>query len=157
MADYTSLEALFMDLQKKINESLVDEVKDVAIETLESEEQNSVYGAYNNPDMQYKRRYSNDGLLDERNIDAKLIADGVLRIQNNAPVNEEYNLGQSDMSLAEMIVKGIGYDYPLNGNRDYPYSQPRDFISATEEDLRQTNAHISAMINGLRKRGFEVK
>ena len=157
MADFNSYESLFAAIQVAVNDTLGDEVAETAVEVLETEEQNTVYGAYNNPDMQYKRRLADGGLLDRSNISAHLISDGVLQIQNNTPVNEEYNLGNNDMSLAEMIVEGTGYDYPLNGNRDYPYAQPRDFIGATEDDLVKTGAHIDAMKRGLRNRGFEVK
>lgn len=151
MADYTSLEALFKDLQKKINESLVDDVAPVVKSAMSDEVQNTVYSVYQ-PKI-YERRFNDGGLLDEENYHTELVADGTVAITNDTPINDIYG-GDDSMSLTEQVIEGKGYGY---GNGTEPYAQPRDFMEATREDLRQTNAHISAMINGLRKRGFEVK
>ena len=151
MATYSSLTELFASLQQSINETMVDEVATVAKETMQAEVQNTVYSVYN-PKM-YERRYDQGGLIDEENYHAELVADGTVAITNDTPINEVYG-GDDSMSLTEQIIEGKGYNY---GNGSEPYAQPRDFISATEEDLIKTGAHVEALKVGLSKRGFEVK
>lgn len=151
MADYTSLEALFIDLQKKINESLVEDVAPVVKSIMGDEVQNTVYSVYQ-PKM-YERRFNDGGLLDEENYHAELIENGTVAITNDTPINDIYG-GDDSMSLTQQVIEGVGYTY---GNGTEPYAQPRDFMEATREDLHQTNAHVEALKTGLKKRGFEVK
>lgn len=151
MADFTSLEALFASLQQDINESLVKDVVPVVEETMQAEVQNTVYSVYQ-PKM-YDRRLNDGGLLDMGNYHSKLIEDGTVTITNDTPINEIYG-GDDSMSLTEQIIEGKGYIY---GDGTEPYAQPRDFMEATREDLRQTNAHVEALKAGLSKRGYEIK
>jgi hypothetical protein len=151
MADFTSLEALFTSLQQDINESLVKDVAPVVEETMQAEVQNTVYSVYQ-PKM-YDRRLNDGGLLDMGNYHSKLIEDGTVAITNDTPINEIYG-GDDSMSLTEQIIEGKGYIY---GDGTEPYAQPRDFMEAAREDLRQTNAHVEALKAGLSKRGYEIK
>ena len=152
MAEYSSYEALFAALQQSINETMVDEVATSAKETMQAEIQDVVYGVYT-PKV-YERRYDNGGLIDEENYHSELVADGTVAITNDTPINDVYG-GTEPPSLAEQIITGQGYNYQGYGSG--AYLQPRDFISATEEALIQTGAHVEALKTGLTKRGFEVK
>lgn len=151
MPDFESLEALFASLQQSVNESLVEDVVPVVKDVMQAEVQNTVYSAYQ-PKV-YPRRYENGGLIDEDNYHAELVENGTVAITNDTPINGIYG-GDDSMSLTEQIIEGKGYTY---GNGTEPYAQPRDFMEATREDLRQTNAHVEALKVGLAKRGFEVK
>ena len=152
MAEFTSIEALFASLQKQVNESLVEDVVPVVKDVLRENISSTVYSAYS-PKM-YARRYNEGGLLDNENIHSKLVSDGTISITNDTPVNENYGGDDSTMSLTEQIIEGKGYNYILEGAA---YLEPRDFMEATREELIQTGDHISALKNGLRKKGFEVK
>ena len=149
---YSSYESLFADLQKQINASLVEDVVPVVKETMQAEVQNTVYSVYE-PSV-YQRRLYNGGLMDEKNYHSELIADGTVAITNDTPINDAYG-GSNSMSLTEQVITGQGYDYQGSGTG--AYLQPRDFISATEEDLVASGLHVTALKAGLAKRGFEVK
>ena len=152
MAEYSSYEALFAALQQSINETMIDEVATAAKDTMQAEIQNTVYSVYE-PKV-YQRRYDNGGLIDAANMKSELIADGTVAITNETPINDAYG-GSDSPSLAEQIITGQGYTY--QGYGAGAYLQPRDFISATEDDLNSTGAHVEALKVGLTKRGFEVK
>jgi len=150
---YTSLEALFRDLQKQVNESLLEDVAPVVKDVMRDNILNTVYSAYK--PVIYNRRYNEGGLLDNENIHSELISDGTISITNETPVNAAYGGDDSAMSLTEQIIEGKGYDYQGDGTG--AYLEPRDFMEDTREELRKTGDHVTALKKGLIKRGFEVK
>jgi len=152
MAQYSSYEALLADLQKQVNETLVEDVAPVVKDVMRDNILNTVYSAYK--PVKYIRRYNDGGLIDNENIHSELVSDGTISITNDTPVNEEYGGDDSTMSLTEQIIEGKGYNYNLEGAA---YLEPRDFMEDTREELRQTGDHVEALKNGLRKKGFEVK
>jgi hypothetical protein len=138
-------------LQGQLNAVLQDEVSEVIKDEMKTQIYEEVYSVYN-PKM-YHRRYGNGGLGDEQNIQATLVNDGVLAVENIAPFNGSNSSGKS---LAGVIVSGSGYNFgSKSGNLGY--EQPRDFVSATRNSLLDKGAHIRALKAGLKKRGIDIK
>jgi hypothetical protein len=159
MADITisSLSVLEAYLTEKINQALLNDVADAVRDELESSAIDVVLGA-GEPVIYQRRSSSNSlgsgGIADKNTMDAELVANGVVSVTPNADRNREFSnypgLGyDEDKSLVANIVEGYG-------DRDCWWNQPRDFVEEARENLRSTNAHISAMRDALIKAGLKV-
>ena len=145
MPEIRNMKALEDYLQKHINSALQDEVTSDVKVYMSDVIQSVVYDAYT-PKM-YIRRGAYGGLGDQNNITGTLVSDGQLEIANEAPFN---GANPYKDTLTEVIVTGEGYNYD-------PGIGPRDFIQATKDVLANTKAHVDALKNGMKKRGFDVK
>lgn len=151
MPTFKNMDEMFTYMQKAINNTLKEEVATEVKETMHSEIQNTVYSVYEPTD--YVRRFEKDGLLDMENMITEPIADGIIAVSNQAPLNTRYGYNNTDKTLTEIICTGEGYMYHNGG----AYEQPRDFVEATREDLRQTGGIKEALIKGLKNKGLKIE
>lgn len=147
---------LIKTIEKKVRESLVDEVFDTVVD-VEDKNIEKVKKKYT--PLVYEWRTSG-GLSDRSNIvyDKNKIKNGMLSVINITEPNSYARDGATiDKNLPELIeyghgYKGYTYDYP-----GYPYSLPRPFTENTIEDLKSSKDHVESLKRGLTKRGLKVK
>ena len=145
MPEIRNIKALEAYLQKYINDALQDEVTADVKAYMSDVVQVVVYDAYK--PREYIRRENNGGLSDQDNITGEIVSDGRLEISNDTPFNGDNPYKDT---LTEVIVTGEGYNYDSGIGA-------RDFIQDTKDVLASTKAHVDALKNGMKKRGFDVK
>ena len=146
---FKSISELNAYLQKKINETLLDEVSDVVKDEIESSISDTVFSAGEPVWYQRRSQYNglnSGGLADKAEMDATLISDGVIEIVDNAKPSRPWNNGRT---LSENIE--FGYNQKKNW-----WDQPRPFIAESKENLKKSKAHVECMKDGLRARGLDV-
>jgi hypothetical protein len=154
-------------LESKIKNTLINEVAVVAKKVEQKNIQATVYDAYD--PIVYERRMHQGGLIDDRNMEAKLIGNDTLEIKNITPPNPKKfePKGHSDVQegatlsgdLDKLIEGGHGsnglhYEYVVPGAA---YLNPRSFTKNTINDLKENKQHVEAMKIGLRKQGLDIK
>lgn len=155
MPTYKNMSQALEYIQKAINKSLQNEVKDAVAKTMDEKIDEVVYSSYS-PTM-YDRR-GELGNID--NIVGEVVSNGVLEVKNIAQPSPSVLGGQydqavrygvygEDMSLTDWVVNGKVPNI-FNGN-DYPWMHERDFIEATREELKKSAIIESALAKGLRK------
>lgn len=116
----------------------------------------------------YTRRYSDGGLIANENIKSSVgVSDknARLSVYNVTKANtSQKNYGRVNGGyLTPLIVLGheghksryggMGYSwYPRPIYKSELYAMPRDFISETKRDLKDSQAHMKALEKGLQKR-----
>lgn len=149
-------------IQAKIDDAMTHEV----FEEVRDEEAATifevVYQAYT-PKM-YRRRGEYEGMGDPYNIEIKggAAKGGVLVVVNTTEPNPGgcvSNDVTTGKNLPELIeygngYKGYSYDFPKRGAA---YMKARPFTAKTIEHLKESNAHITALKNGLKRRGLDVR
>jgi hypothetical protein len=135
-------------LQSIVNEVLLDEVSDAVRDEIESSISEEVF--IQDP-VWYQRRsegngLNSGGLADKAEMEAILISNGVVSIEDKALPSKTWNNGKT-------LAENIEYGY---NNMDHWWDQPRPFIANAKENLKQTKAHVDSMRDGLIKRGLDV-
>ena len=160
-----SLEQQLRAIEKKLQGKMRRAMQSVApvIKEVQSEQvEKKVYDAYPNP-KQYDRRRDDGGLSSVDNMihDITDVNGGImLRIVNMTMSNPDFlpDNGKSPFYIAGVVSQGHGYG---NNYYDYPYdsrfTNPRDFIQATRDELARSGKHILAFKEGLRKQGVKVE
>ena len=151
MPDFKNLNDLYKFLETKISESLKDNVAKKSVKVMQETIKEEVYAEYT-PKM-YDRHYYDSGLIDEENIETKLLDKKTLSIRN---IREE-----DGKDIAYVVETGDGYDYlpPLYSPYDMKgrtYLQPRPFTKRTREKLKDRLAK-EALKEGLQQRGVDAK
>ena len=136
---YKNINDLFKRIEKDIQEVLINEVADTVKDEMKQAIDDTVYSTYE-PEY-YKRRGEQGGLLDEDNITVTELENGIL-LRNTAPLNGS----KTGYDLDRIIIDGSG---------NQPFS--RDFIEESKERLEDNKAHVEAMVQGLKKKGYDVK
>lgn len=136
---FNNLNDLFKHIEEDVNNTLENEVAETVKDDLLVSIHNDVYSAYS-PEH-YKRRMVNGGFSNRSNLEAT-VYDGVLKVRDVAPLDN----GQTGYALDDIIIHGYG---------NQPFA--RNYISRTEERLRDTKDHVEALKSGLKKRGIDVK
>lgn len=152
---FDTIEQALSYIEKSINKTLQKEVANQVKETMQDQIHETVYSVYN-PQV-YNRRGMENGLLDINNIQSTPIENGI-EVKNVAPLNTEYGIASQDLfgeTLDEIIVYGGDY-YEFQGTGRGAYLQPRDFYTATIEELERSGLVISTLIDGLKKTGIEI-
>lgn len=144
---FTNLAELQLYFQKKINETLLDDVSDAVKDEIESSVTDTVFSA--GSPVWYNRRSEGNGLgsgglADKEQMDTTLISDGVISVQDNASPSRPW-----DRRLDQAIQEGYN-------QKENWWDSPRPFISNARENLKETQAHVSSMRDGLAKRGLTV-
>jgi hypothetical protein len=162
VAKIQGLEKALSVIRKKIDESLKAEVADAVRDEEMIAIATTVYAAYGNnstgePNV-YERRGSDGGLADPNNMPSE-VNDGTLRVWNITPANSEYppDYGNDGFTAGEIVLNGGPYHHPKGANTFGDFHLPRDFIGATYSGLRSSKTHVSALKEGLTKRGLTVK
>jgi len=136
---FKDLNSLFKHIETKIQDTMTDEVAETVKENVAESIQETVYDAYT-PEY-YTRRMQNGGLIDKDNMDVTEIPNGI-SIRDIAPLDN----GNSQYALDEIVVEGMGR---------MPFK--RDFYTDTEDRLSANQEHITALKNGLNKRGIKCE
>ena len=136
---FNNLNDLLKHIEQDVNDTLENEVAETVKDDLLVSIHNDVYAAYS-PEH-YKRRMVNGGFSDRSNLEAT-VYDGVLKVRDVAPLDN----GRTDYALDDIIIHGYG---------NQPFA--RDYISRTEERLRDTKDHVEAMKQGLQEKGYKIK
>lgn len=147
MANASSFNQLFKLIEDKIRETLKDDVRKESVKTMQKTIQEYVYNAYqSSADYPYQRKEYNGGLIDSKNILAKVTGTTLL-VQNIRKDGNRY--------VALIVEQGYPYDW-VNSEiyRLQPY--PRPFTKITRTQLRDGGAR-KAMVRGLKRRGLTTK
>ena len=146
-----TLKALEREIEIRIKTALATDVAKAVSDVMVDHIVQDVYDAYE--PFQYERRWDEGGLLDPDNIQSTLIGDTL--IIENMTVGNPYIGGGMGISkndgqyIAGIIETGVGYDTKFN--------MKRPFIHNTKYDLFTHKYHVSAMKQGLKRLGLEVK
>jgi hypothetical protein len=164
MNTYDSLEALFLGLNKNIENAMKHEVSDV-VKKVESEKvESEVYDRYkpstsDGEPWRYERRKTNGGLADTTNMIPKtnIVANGVELTVENITEGSQDSFKISDLIEGGDGTNGKQYQYKTNrdGTADQ-YLRARPFQRKTEEELAKTGDHEKALKVGLRRNGLDV-
>ncbi|NBI28596.1 hypothetical protein [Chengkuizengella marina] len=141
--DFTNLGDLTKYLSRQITESLNDNVAKAAVKTMQEEIEDEVYDAYS-PKV-YERKYYQDGLIDEDNIETKMIDAKTLEIQNVR--------SDGDKNVAYIVETGEGYTYDVPKE----LTDGRPFTQETKRRLKEEGIAKQAMKDGLHQRGMDAR
>lgn len=139
MPNFKDLNSLFKHIEKQVQDTMIDEVAETVKENMAESIQETVYDSYD--PQHYTRRMQNGGLIDKDNMEVTKIPNGI-SVRDVAPLDN----GNSQYALDEIIVKGMGY---------MPWA--RDFYFDTEDKLSANQEHVTALKNGLNKRGIKCE
>ena len=158
------LSKIHAKIQRKVNDSLKNEVSEVAKREISKSVETHVYSMYQ-PTKYWRRKYSEHGLADKTNINTTLIESGKLMITDDAPFNPYNNDGtyeppgeESQIETGKIdMSKSLGYNIEYGwGNQNTDYSEPRPFMSMAKREMENGKIR-SALKKGLLKRGLNVK
>lgn len=161
MPTFNNLNDLFKHLQKKVTDTMNDEVAYIVKFEEQRQIEDSVYSVYPQPYVYERRRFNDGGLQDIEMMVSTVSIQG-----NNvvlSVVNEARGKDQEDLYLAPLVEYGdnTGHgEYQYKYNRDmtsWQYLQSRPFTSNTIEALRRSGAHIKAFKDGMRSRGIRIE
>jgi len=154
MPDFADLSMLESHILNSISKAMQNEVADV----VKKEESKQIKKYYNmfTPKF-YERRMDDGGLSDINNmrtITPKINNHSVsMTIKNETAGNPDYNESQTPTkNLAGIFYSGQGYNY--HGVMSKYYERPRPANEDAIEELQRNKRHISALIEGLEKKGI---
>lgn len=158
MATFKSMNDIKKYIQAKVNESLLNDVVPAVREVMIDQIDKTVYDAYKQPEV-YERRNDGNELRNENSIGGYVL-NNTLEVYNAAPANPDiyerggkYESQNAGEYLAPIIEYGEGYDFPS----EEAYNEPRPFVSNTREQLKEEKQHVTALKNGLKSKGLNVK
>lgn len=165
MASFNTIQALQAHLKEEIAKVMDKDVKSV-IQTYERTNLDEVvYSPYVYTPVYYTRRKGSGGLLDRENMvgKAEINSNSVtLAIENITKRNPHYDdpeLSQYPL-LTPLIVYGNGgaggHYHHVGEYFPYAYEAPRDFITATREELREKRIPYKFLAYGLQDKGMTV-
>lgn len=150
MATVRSISELQEKIKDAINKALENEVSNVVKHNMQDAIQTQVYAAYS--PKEYERRGENGGLGDISYMKSELIEDGVLSTTTNAPSRPSIISGE----VSDMLGHWVNYGEVSTILGVGPWVFPRDFISATVENLSGNKEHVNALREGLNKQGIRA-
>ena len=140
---YNSINYLFADLEKDIEEIVSNPIKDKVIEMAQDSVQENVLDVYT-PKV-YKRRsgHNSGGLKDTWVSDTIVNNDKITLTGKNSakPINSEFG------DLAENIEEG--YE-----KKDKEWNRPRPFISKAQEKIDNSDIIENTLVEELKNRGW---
>lgn len=137
-------------LQQKIKQSMMNEVSRASHQTMRDEIIMEVYNKYtSNAEEPYQRRYDQGGLIDDHNIQTKMIDNNTLKVEN---ITTDYQTGRN---IVGVIESGTGYTWK-NSEIYHMQPFPRSFVERTFEILKSGVA-VSALRKGLQRQGINCK
>ena len=139
MPTFKDLNSLFKHIETQIQDTMLDEVAETVKENMAETIQANVYNSY--MPQYYNRRFEDGGLLDQNNMEVTEIPNGI-SVRDVAPLDNK----RTDYALDEIIVEGMGY---------MPWA--RDFYFDTEDKLSVNKEHVTALKQGLKRRGYDVE
>lgn len=139
MPNFKDLNSLFKHIETQIQDTMTDEVAETVKENMAETIQANVYNAY--MPQYYNRRFEDGGLLDQNNMEVTEIPDGI-SVRDVAPLDNK----RTDYALDEIVVEGMGY---------MPWA--RDFYFDTADKLSANQEHVTALKQGLKRRGYDVE
>lgn len=163
MPDFKNIKDLNKYLQKQINEVLNKEVAKQVKEEIQQGVSSKVYEA-GKPEM-YIRRGAMDNnefmgnpmgtgsLADIKEMKHK-VKDGTLTVTNEAKKNICFPKNKFGYDDSKSLAYNIEFGY---GDMDFWFNRPRQFMKEAINNMKENKGHIDAMIDGLKKKGFEVE
>lgn len=139
MPTFKNLNSLFKHIETQIQDTMLDEVAETVKENMAESIQANVYNVY--MPQYYNRRFDDGGLLDKDNMEVTEIPNGI-SVRDVAPLDNK----RTDYALDEIVVEGMGY---------MPWA--RDFYFDTEDKLSANQEHVTALKQGLKRRGYDVE
>jgi len=120
------------------------EVSETSRQTMKEHLESDVYSQYS--PTQYVRKYSDGGLLDDSNIETKMIDNNTLRIEN---IRKDEDTGRMVDKIIE-FGKGYWNNYldELIGARPFIYNSFLELKSGKAKE---------ALIRGLKRQGIDCK
>lgn len=133
-------------LDNAVNDSLENEVYNVAVEVMKEEIEEKVYKAYNShASKPYVRRYDKGGLLDDKNIRKK-----IYKSKHSINIKNMTDNGKT----VDVVESGKGYTWTASEiYKMQPF--PRPFHKPAEEELINSGKAKRALIKGIKRNGFQ--
>lgn len=162
--DFNNIKELELYVNKRIFEALNNDVAEVIKVVEQRNVEDVVYQGYVTSNLggqpwRYKRRRTNNGLQDKKNMihNVKWTADGfVLSIEN-------ITTGSRDsFKIADLVEYGDGYngkEYEWKRNRDgtaEEYLKARPFTKETIRELKTNKEHIYAFKRAMKAKGINL-
>lgn len=147
MATVRSISELQEKIKDTINKALENEVSNVVKHNMQDAIQTQVYAAYS--PKEYERRGT---LGSTAYMVSELVEDGVLSTTTNAPSSPSIISGE----VSDMLGHWVNYGEVSTILGAGPWVFPRDFISATVENLNGNKEHVNALREGLNNQGIRV-
>lgn len=165
MVAFKSLKDLVRHVNGQIADTMRHEVAEKVRDVEQEQIEETVYRGYqpstpNREPFRHVRRRDNGGLRDRDNMiaDVQITSKGVHLSIENVTTG-----AQDDFMIADLVEYGDGtngkeYSYKRNreGTADQ-YLRGRPFTRNTAEELQTTGEHVSALKDGMRKRGIDVR
>lgn len=135
----TTVKSLQKEIMRRANVTLKEQVAPYVEDKLKEHIQSDVYDTYS--PVEYERRKSNGGLMDDSNIIDDMRS-GQLKVWNKTPTDppkfkhKDYN---NPDGLARLIEEGA--HNPWNYKK-YRWTKPRPFITNTQADINYRHAAI---------------
>lgn len=152
MPVYKDLSSMFDAIKKDIDTVLNNEVYEAVKELEILNIRHTVYDVYK--PKTYKRRYTNEGMLQENNIIGE-VKNGKLSIINATKSKEgdyDYLPQILEYGYRKFATLYPSVDHPfLSKQYDKKYAQPRPFTQNTHDDLVRTKIHYTAFKQGMSK------
>ena len=138
--EFDNLNSLLAYAERDIKKVMQKEVAKAAKKNMKKAVETAVYDKYT--PLYYNRRKDNGGLSDINNMASLPIENGIMLI-DNAPLNN----GKIDYRLDDIVVNRGVLGYP----------QGRDFYSETSDNLMKNGDFEEALVQGLKKKGYDIK
>lgn len=157
---YKSLEELFKSIEKRVMESLENEVANKVKEVMKVKIQEVVYDVYD--PLSYRRREDRvaGGLKHEDSFSVKPIKESNkvgIKFRN---VSSDYHENRY-RDVAKIVETGVGYLYQqvinINGSDEVIEIGARPFTQETYKEIRSKNLHKHELIDGLESRNARIK
>lgn len=136
---FYTLSQLNMELNKRINSVLREDVSDYVVNKLKDHINKDVYNSYS--PKEYIRRKSDGGLLDDNNIRTKVV-NQTLSVYEESEI-EGPRLGgekfKNKDGLAKLIEHGAYNPWDKNS---YKWTKPRTFVTNTQKDINRNYKDI---------------
>lgn len=145
-------EQLISRAREVAQKDMTEKIKDVEIAVIEK----TVYDTYW-PTM-YIRRYSNNGMIDRKNINAQFTdnINGISMYVTNDTRGNTWWPNSTSGYIEHIVEDGVGYTWTESKiYKQQPY--PRPFTKDTINDLKQNKQHVQALKNGLKKNGIDIR
>lgn len=133
-------------LDNAIDDSLENEVYNVAVEVMKEKIEERVYNAYSSKASKpYIRRYDDGGLLDDNNIRKK-----VYKSKHSINIKNMTDNGKT----VNVVESGKGYTWTASEiYKMQPF--PRPFHKPAEEELINSGKAKKALIKGIKRNGIK--
>lgn len=146
MPSFKTMKELEKYINANLKQVLADDVgKGVVRPKIKENIQTEVYDKYEQP-VVYERRKDDGGLTDDDNITVTMVDDNTVSIESSR-MDDGRNVGL-------VVETGEGY----NEDWYFPYTHKgRPYMQKTKDDLMSDGSVKRALVQGMKRKGFDIK